>query len=102
VVSTGRFYDFLAVECGDWKLVRRQPIYERDRMDPVDPAATLKLDKGRLLAWPAGYRHLAYLQAEDGFTIKDALPGLTGPAVDQLNREGSGRLSGSERPGVPA
>ncbi len=32
VVCTGRFYDFLTVENGDWKLLRRQPIYERDRM----------------------------------------------------------------------
>ena len=102
VVCTGRFYDFLAVENAVWKLVRRQPIYERDRMDPVDPSAALELDKDRLLAWPEGYRYLAYLQAEDGFSIKDDLPGLTGPAVEQLYREGSGWLSGAERPGVPA
>ncbi len=102
VVCTGRFYDFLAVEHGDWKLVRRQPIYERDRMDPVDPSAALELDKGRLLAWPEGYRYLAYLQAEAGFAVKDGLPGLTGPAVEQLYGEGSAWLSGSARPGVPA
>jgi hypothetical protein len=102
VVCTGRFYDFLAVEHGAWKLVRRQPIYERDRMDAVDPAATLELDRHRLLAWPEGYRHLAYLQAEVGYSIKGDLPGLTGPAVEQLYAEGTGWLAGSERPGVPA
>jgi hypothetical protein len=102
VVCTGRFYDFLAVEDGAWKLVRRQPIYERDRMDPVDPSATLELDRARLLAWPEGYRHLAYLQAEDGYPIKDNLPGLTGPAVEQLYSEGTAWLSGSDRPGIPA
>jgi hypothetical protein len=102
VVCAGRFYDFLAVENGDWKLVRRQPIYERDRMDPVDPSATLELDKGRLLAWPEGYRYLAYLQAEAGLSVKGDPPGLTGPAVEQLYREGSGWLSGSGRPGVSA
>ena len=89
-------------ENGDWKLVRRQPIYERDRMDPVDPSATLELDKGRLLAWPEGYRYLAYLQAEAGLSVKGDPPGLTGPAVEQLYREGSGWLSGSGRPGVSA
>lgn len=102
VVCTGRFYDFLAVENGGWKLVRRQPIYEQDRMDPIDPSATLELDENRLLSWPEGYRHLAYLQTEAGFSVKDGLPGLTGPAVEQLYREGRGWLSGSERPGVPA
>ena len=38
-VCTGRFYDFLERRAGRWGVVLRQPIYERDRMDPVDPAA---------------------------------------------------------------
>src|SRR5262249_11648135 len=63
VVCTGRFYDFLDKREGRWGLVRRQPIYERDRADPVDPAATLRLDWTRLMSFPEGYRHLAYLQA---------------------------------------
>ena len=37
VVCTGRFYDFLEKREGRWGIVRRQPIYEKDRMDPVDP-----------------------------------------------------------------
>ena len=41
--------------------MRRQPIYEIDRMDPVDQAASLRLDAAVLDAYPAGYRHLAYL-----------------------------------------
>src|SRR6266699_403331 len=44
VVCTGRFYDFLEKRQGKWGIVRRQPIYEKDRIDPVDPAATLRLD----------------------------------------------------------
>ena len=38
VVCTGRFYDFMEKRNGRWGLVLRQPIYERDRIDPVDPA----------------------------------------------------------------
>ena len=38
VVCTGRFYDFLEKRDRPWAIVRRQPIYEKDRMDPVDPA----------------------------------------------------------------
>ena len=41
VVCTGRFYDFFAKRGGQWGIVRRQPIYEKDRMDPVDPAARI-------------------------------------------------------------
>ena len=39
VVCTGRFYDFLEKRDGRWGMVLRQPIYEKDRVDPVDPAA---------------------------------------------------------------
>src|SRR6185295_7770419 len=57
VVCTGRFYDFLEKRDGRWAIVRRQPIYEKDRMDPVDPAASLTLDPERLARFPEGYRH---------------------------------------------
>ena len=46
VVCTGRFYDFLERRAGRWGVVLRQPIYEKDRLDPVDPAAKLSLDRG--------------------------------------------------------
>ena len=39
VVCTGRFYDFFERRSGRWGLVLRQPIYEQDRLDPVDPAS---------------------------------------------------------------
>ena len=48
VVCTGRFYDFFEKRDGRWGLVLRQPIYEKDRMDPVDPAARLTLDPALL------------------------------------------------------
>ena len=101
VVCTGRFYDFLARRDGRWGLVRRQPIYEKDRMDPVDPAATLTLDRDRLAAFPIGYRHLAYLQRAAGFDVKPGLPGLTGPVVEALYAEGRAWLDGAPTPGNP-
>jgi len=101
VTCTGRFYDFLARRDGRWGIVRRQPIYEKDRLDPVDPAARLSLDPELLGSFPAGYRHLAYLQFNLGFQIAPGLPGLRGPAVELLYREGRDWLDGSPRPGVP-
>jgi hypothetical protein len=101
VVCTGRFYDFLEVHDGEWRLVRRQPIYKKDRLDVVDPAATLVLDRGLLGRFPIGYRHLGYLQTKAGFTVKTGLPGLTGEAVQRLYTEGAGWLGGSEAPGDP-
>lgn len=101
VVCTGRFYDFFEKRGGRWAIVRRQPIYEKDRMDPVDPATVLRLDQGRLSSFPEGYRHLAYLQTAIGFTVKGGLPGLRGPAVERLYEEGRQWLAGAASPGQP-
>ena len=101
VVCTGRFYDFFEKREGLWGIVRRQPIYEKDRLDPVDPSAVLKLDAALLGRFPEGYRHLAYLQEKNGFKVKDGLPGLRGPAVENLYAEGKAWLDGSDRPGEP-
>jgi SnoaL-like domain len=94
VACTGRFYDFFEQRAGAWKIVRRQPIYEKDRLDPVDPSAHLALDPELLNRFPEGYRHLAYLQTKNGFTVRGDLPGLRGAAVEKLYDEGRGWLSG--------
>lgn len=99
VVCFGRFYDFLEKRDGRWGIVRRQPIYEKDRLDPVDPSATLSLEADLLGRFPEGYRHLAYLQAKNGFDVKDDLPGLRGPAVEKLTAQGKAWLEGSAQPG---
>ncbi|HVO07232.1 MAG TPA: nuclear transport factor 2 family protein [Burkholderiaceae bacterium] len=94
VVCTGRFYDFVTRHLGQWKLLHRQPIYEKDRIDPVDPAATLKLDAQALATLPEGYRHLAYIQQRIGYTVKLDMPMLKGPAVEALYRRGAAWLAG--------
>jgi SnoaL-like domain len=94
VVCTGRFYDFLERDANRWVLVLRQPIYERDRLDPVDPAARLELDRAALERFPEGYRHLAYLQTNIGYQVKPDMPGLTGPEVEALYRRGATWLAG--------
>lgn len=94
VVCTGRFYDFLERDASRWVLVLRQPIYEKDRLDPVDPAARLELDRAQLERFPEGYRHLAYLQTNIGYQVKTDMPGLTGPEVEALYRRGAAWLAG--------
>lgn len=96
VVCTGRFYDFFAKRGGCWGIVRRQPIYEKDRMDPLDPAAKLTLDPALLGGFPEGYRHLAYLQTRIGYTIKLDLPQLKGPVVQALYAHGQAWLEGAQ------
>ena len=94
VVCTGRFYDFLERRDGRWGIVLRQPIYEKDRMDPVNPAARLELSPATLGRFPDGYRHLAYLQDGLGYDVKLDMPGLAGPEVDALYQRGTRWLSG--------
>jgi hypothetical protein len=99
VVCFGRFYDFFEKRDGHWGIVRRQPIYEKDRLDPVDPSAVLHLDSDLLARFPVGYRYLAYLQSKNGMAVKTDLPGLRGPAVEKLYVEGKAWLTGSREPG---
>jgi len=94
VVCTGRFYDFFERRGDVWGIVLRQPIYEKDRLDPVDPAATLQLDAALLAAFPEGYRHLAYLQTRIGYTVKRDMPGLKGTEVERLYATGKTWLAG--------
>jgi hypothetical protein len=94
VVCTGRFYDFIERRHGRWGIVLRQPIYEKDRLDPVDPAARPDLDAALLARFPEGYRHLAYLQAGLGYQVKPDMPGLTGPEVTGLYQRGGRWLAG--------
>ncbi|HZQ62793.1 MAG TPA: nuclear transport factor 2 family protein [Casimicrobiaceae bacterium] len=99
IVCTGRFYDFFErrldqTQNGHWAIRLRQPIYEKDRLDPLDPAARLVLDRHLLDQFPEGYRHLAYAQTRIGFTVKRDMPQLKGPEVEQLYADGRRWLDG--------
>jgi SnoaL-like domain len=93
---TGRFYDFFERRADRWGIVLRQPIYEKDRLDTVDPAVRLSLDAGLLARFPEGYRHLAYLQATAGYAVKPDMPGLRGPEVARLYARGAAWLRGEQ------
>jgi len=101
VVCTGRFYDFFEKRSSRWAIVRRQPIYEKDRLDPIEPGTKLALDPTLLARFPEGYRHLGYLQTKAGFNVRLGLPGLRGPEVEKLYAEGAAWLAGSSKPGEP-
>jgi hypothetical protein len=94
VVCTGRFYDFFEKRDGRWGLSLRQPIYEKDRIDPVDPSAKLVLDQDLLKRFPEGYRHLAYLQTKIGYKVKPDMPGIDGPELEALYARGAHWLGG--------
>ena len=80
---------------GRWGLMFRQPIYELDRMTPIDSNAKLTLDPELLASFPEGYRHLAYLQTGLGMTVGKGLPGTRGPEIETLQASGRQWLAGA-------
>lgn len=94
VVCTGRFYDFILRHEGRWVVYLRQPIYEKDRLDSVEPGKAPVLDPDLLEAFPVGYRHLAYMQSRIGYKVKPDMPGLTGPEAEDLYARGARWLDG--------
>lgn len=99
VTCSGRFYDFLEERHNGWGIVRRQPIYERDRLDVLTPGEPLHLDPDLLASFPSGYQHLGYIQEQIGYSVMRDLPGLRGNAVERLYGEGAEWLEGSATPG---
>jgi hypothetical protein len=89
VTCYGRFYDFFIRINDGWRIQKRIPIYEKDRVDAVDPTVTLKLDRDLLTKFAEGYRHLAYVQAQGGATMPQGLIEPQSDAERSLYDEGS-------------
>ncbi len=93
VTCWGRFHDRFVKRDELWRILKRVPVYEKDRLDPVDPAARLTLDTEVLAVHPDGCRHLVYLQSRNGATIMPdiAVPGSV--ALAHLEAESAAWLA---------
>ena len=89
VTCYGRFYDFFVRLDGAWRIQKRIPVYEKDRIDAVDPSVTLTLDRNLLATFAEGYRHLAYVQAQGGATLPQGLIEPKSEAEQRLYIEGA-------------
>ena len=94
-VCYGRFFDRVEKRGGAWRISRRSVIYEKDRLDPVDPQARISLDPELLGRFPEGYRHLAYLQTRNGARVNSNLPTASGAALERLLQEAKAWLAGA-------
>jgi hypothetical protein len=93
----GVFYDRVEIRdgdgdgCGDrggqWRIAKRNVIYDKDSMSPVHPGDVIELSPQKLSSFPEGYRHLAYLQSTNGAHVNPNLPTAQGDARDQLIRD---------------
>jgi hypothetical protein len=61
MTSYARFLDRLERRSGAWCIVERTAIYERDRLDPVEPSENFVrlFQTGDLSAYPEAYRYMA-------------------------------------------
>ena len=84
-----RFYDWFVRQGSGWRIRMRSGVYEKDRIDSVDPSIKISLDTAQLARYPEGYRHLAYLQAAGGASITPDLPTPGSEALLRLYAEGS-------------
>lgn len=94
VTCIGINFDFFERRGGRWGLVLRQPVYERDYLVPVDPAATVELNPEIMARRPDGYQRLAYLQEGLGYEIKPDMPTEVGPERAALAVAGEAWLDG--------
>jgi hypothetical protein len=74
-------HGFGSRSCGLWMEVRA------NRYNP-------SLDRELLAQFPDGYRHLAYLQTQNGDNVKMDMPGSDGPEVEALYASGGAWLAG--------
>jgi hypothetical protein len=68
--SWTRFFDLLERRDNVWRIVKRTAVYEKDRMDPVDPRGVSKdffVDM-ELSAFPASAQFLCYWLQRSGFS----------------------------------
>jgi SnoaL-like domain len=63
-----RFFDLLERRDGIWRIVKRSAVYEKDRLEPVDPRGVPKnfFDDMELSAFPASAKFLCYWQLRSG------------------------------------
>jgi SnoaL-like domain len=63
-----RFFDLLERRDGVWRIVKRSAVYEKDRLEPVDPRGVPKnfFDDMELSAFPASAKFLCYWQLRSG------------------------------------
>jgi len=90
----GRFYDLLEKRSDEWKIRKRTAIYEKDRLDPLEPIASLPYTPGDLKRLPEAYCHLGYALTEGGFPVAGDLPTPSSPELARLYAEGERWLAG--------
>ncbi|GES60554.1 hypothetical protein ATEIFO6365_0006001500 [Aspergillus terreus] len=91
-----RFVLFFGKQPQGWQIFCNHPIYEKDKIVPVNPSRIPKIDPEAVAKEPKGYRYLAYSIRRLGYPIKTNLPQLYGRERDLVYQEMVDWLDGKE------
>lgn len=97
LTSCSRFLDRLERRAGGWLIAERAAIYERDRLDPVEPSPAFdELFKAANTAqYPEQYRYMAFRLAHaQGRSLASIIYRDGGPETDDLYARYFGWLAG--------
>jgi hypothetical protein len=88
LTSNGRFLDRLERRDNIWRIVERAALYEKDRLDPVEPSPTFDalMAKSDAAKYPAQYRYMAHRVHAAGRTLAEPVHYDGRPETDALKR----------------
>ncbi len=97
LTSNGRFLDRLERRDGVWRMVERAALYEKDRLDPVEPSP--KFDAMMVSAgaqkYPAPYRYMAYRVHAAGRSLAEPVHYDGRPETEALKTRYADWLAGA-------
>ena len=85
-----RFFDLLERRDNVWRIVKRTAVYEKDRMDPVDPQGVPKdfFADMNLSAFPPSAKFLCYRQLRTGRSVSTNMISVYSDEERALREEG--------------
>jgi hypothetical protein len=97
LTSYGRFLDRIERRGGEWRMVERATLYEKDRLDPVEPSASFAklMESADTAPWPVPYRYMAYRVAASGRALAEPVHYDGRAETEALKRRYAEWLSGA-------
>ena len=96
VTCVARFFDFFEQHEQGWRIVLREPVYEKDRLDPVVPGEVPTLDHQVLASLPPSCRHLLYCQMATGMGVHTDVLTARGDGLAKLHLDARDWLAGKD------
>ena len=93
VTIIGRFFDLFERAEDGWKIRRREVVYEKDSIAPVDPNERLIVDTEKLATFPEAQRWTGYFLGQRGVALRPDLPIPGSPTLTMLVEGGRAWLA---------